>query len=171
MELQTHSLNSDLPTLFAGLNLSNQIATLSQQADVVILPVGQKDAPLAFARGAADLYQYLCGEDVNVEIACNDDNYEEIELNSKVLRLGKILLKSAIIPVALGVIGNYIYDAIKDNEITEPIVEFVSPTELNVEIVIVDSLGIRESLSIEYNGDAKDFPEVANEIEKLWNEH
>lgn len=171
MALRIHSVTSDLQTIYACMNLSEEITTSSLLADAIILPLGRKDAPLAFARGAVDLYQYLRENKLNVEIACDDNNYEEIELNSKVLRLGKILLKGAVLPLAIGIFGNYIYDAIKDEDKVEPIVEFVSPTELNVEIIIVDSLGTRESLSIEYSGDAKDFPEVAKEIEKLWNEH
>lgn len=171
MELNTYTLSLDLQTIFGGMHLSEQVRTSSLNADVVILPLGRKDAPCAFAKGASELYQYLQEQNVNVEIACDDDNYQEIELNSKVLRLGKVLLKDVVLPVTLGVIGNFIYDAIKDDNQAEPVVEFVSPTELNIEIVIVDTLGTRESLSIEYSGDAKDFPEVANEIEKLWNEH
>lgn len=171
MELQTHPCPYDQQRYFADMKLSEEIMSSLLQADVIILPLGRNDAPFAFTSGAAYLYQYLHNKNVRVEIACDDDNYEEIELNSKVLRLGKILLKSTVLPLTIGIIGNYIYDAIKDEEKKEPIVEFVLPTELNVEIIIVDSLGTRESLSIEYNGEAKDFPEVAKEIEKLWNEH
>lgn len=171
MELNTHPLKLDLQALLDGLQLSEQIKNSSLKADVVLLPLGRKDAPFAFTRGASELYQVLRDNDVNVEIACDDVNYQEIQLNSKVMRLGKVLLKDVALPIALGVIGNYISDAIKDDELTESVVEFVSPTELNVEIVIVDTLGTRESLSIEYCGDAKDFSEAAKEVEKLWNEH
>ena len=94
------------------------------------------------------MYQYLCDNGVKTEILCDDENFEEIELNSKVIRLGKILLKSAMLPIALSVLANFVTDAIKTDKKDDSFVEFVSPAELNVEIEVVDSLGTKESLTI-----------------------
>lgn len=171
MGLQVHTSHTDLPSMMAAINLSDEVKQLSLDADVLIMPVGHKGAPFAFARGACDLYQYLCDNGVKTEILCDDENFEEIELNSKVIRLGKILLKSAVLPIALSVLGNFVTDAIKTDKKDDSFVEFVSPAELNIEIEVVDSLGTKESLTIEYKGDAKDFPAISAEIEKLWNEH
>lgn len=171
MELQVHTFHTDLLSLMAAINLSNEVKQSSLDADVLIMPVGHKGAPFAFARGACDLYRYLCDNGIKTEILCDDENFEEIELNSKVIRLGKILLKSTVLSIALGVLANFVTDAIKRDKKDDSVVEFVSPAELNVLIEVVDSLGTKESLTIEYKGDAKDFPTISAEIEKLWNEH
>lgn len=171
MNIQTRPTNLNLRAFCIEIGLPEQISNSVVQADIVLLPVGRKGAPYAFARGASDLFIFFREHNVSVEIACADDNFEEIELNSRVLRLGKIVLKDVILPVALSILSSYIYDVTKDDEVKQPIVEFVSPTQVSVEIVIVDSMAVRKSLSIEYNGDAKNFAEVAKEIENLWNEH
>lgn len=171
MGLKVHTFHTDLLSMMDAINLSDEVKQSSLDADVLIMPVGHKGAPFAFARCASDLYQYLCDNGVKTEILCDDENFEEIELNSKVIRLGKILVKSAVLPIALSVLANYVTDAIKTDKKDDQLVEFVSPAELNVEIEVVDSLGAKETITIEYKGYAKDFPAISAEIEKLWNEH
>ena len=47
---------------------------------------------------------------MKIEILVDDDKYEEIELNSHVMRLGKIIVKDLALPLFISVLGAYIYE-------------------------------------------------------------
>ena len=64
-------------------------------ADVLIVPSMIQDQPKAFMVGTMDLYAILkknLGD--KMEICIADEDYEEIELNSRTLRLGRFMVKS-----------------------------------------------------------------------------
>ena len=52
MGLRVHTSHTDLPSMMAAINLSDEVKQSSLDADVLIMPVGHKGAPFAFARGA-----------------------------------------------------------------------------------------------------------------------
>ena len=141
-------------------------------AEVLIVPSMMVAQPKAFMVGTMDLLAYLQSQlGDKVEICIADDDYEEIELNSKILRLGKFVVKYVALPVFLSVMGNFIYDKIKEPEPNnEDIVlqEYQQPAAVSFTISVEDTLGKKKEFH--YEGPAADYKEVAAEIEKLWNE-
>lgn len=141
-------------------------------AEVLIVPSMMIDCPKAFMVGTMDLYAILKAQlGDRMEICIADDDYEEIELNSRTLRLGRFVVLSVALPLFLNIIGNYIYDRITEPKTIETDVdlpEYQQPATVNFTIAVEDSLGKKKEF--QYEGSAADYKEVAAEIEKLWNE-
>ena len=141
-------------------------------ADVLIVPSMLQDQPKAFMVGTMDLYAILkknLGD--RIEICIADEDYEEIELNSRTLRLGSFMVVSVALPLFLNLVGNYIYDRLTE---PDPIVrevdvpEYQQPATVSFTITVEDTLGKKKEF--QYEGPAADYKIVAAEIQKLWNE-
>lgn len=141
-------------------------------AGLLIVPSQMVAQPTAFMAGTMDLLAFLKSQlGDKVEICISDDDYVELELNSRTLRLGKFLVVSVLLPVFLNLLSNYIHERIKENLIPLAQIEtvdFQKPTEVSFTIAVEDSTGKKKEFS--YEGPAADFKEVSAEIERLWNE-
>ncbi len=141
-------------------------------ADVLIVPSMIQDQPKAFMVGTMDLYALLkshLGD--KMEICIADEDYEEIELNSRTLRLGSFLVVSVALPLFLNLVGNYIYDRLTEpgpvvKEVDVP--EYQQPATVSFTITVEDTLGKKKEF--QYEGPAADYKKVAAEIQKMWNE-
>ncbi len=141
-------------------------------ADVLIVPSMLQNQPKAFVVGTMDLYAILkknLGD--RIEICIADEDYEEIELNSRTLRLGSFMVVSVALPLFLNLVGNYIYDRLTEpdpiaKEVDVP--EFQQPATVSFTITVEDTLGKKKEF--QYEGPAADYKIVAAEIQKLWNE-
>lgn len=141
-------------------------------ADVLIVPSMLQDLPKVFMVGTMDLYTILkknLGD--RMEICIADEDYEEIELNSRTLRLGSFMVVSVALPLFLNLVGNYIYDRLTEpdpvaKEVDVP--EYQQPATVSFTITVEDTLGKKKEF--QYEGPAADYKIVAAEIQKLWNE-
>jgi hypothetical protein len=141
-------------------------------ADVLIVPSLMQNQPKAFMVGTMDLYAILKAQmGDKMEICIADDDYEEIELNSRTLRLGRFCVKQVALPLFLSILGAYIYDRIKEPEpveVTVELPEYQQPATVSFTIAVEDTLGKKKEF--QYEGPAADYKQVAVEIERLWNE-
>ena len=141
-------------------------------ADILIVPSMMSKQPMAFMSGTMELFAYLQAEvGDRVEICIRDDDYVEIELNSRKIRLGKFILKDIALPLFLSILGGYIANQCNRPVIPETVVEvqeFQKPVEVDFSITVEDSTGRRKEF--QYEGPAADYKEVSDEILKLWNE-
>lgn len=141
-------------------------------ADVLIVPSMIQDQPKAFMVGTMDLYAILKKSlDDKMEICIADEDYEEIELNSRTLRLGRFMVKSVALSIFLNVVGNYIYERLTEpnpvaKEVDVP--EYQQPATVSFTITVEDALGKKKEF--QYEGPAADYKKVAAEIQKMWNE-
>lgn len=141
-------------------------------ADVLIVPSMLQDQPKVFMVGTMDLYTILkknLGD--RMEICIADEDYEEIELNSRTLRLGSFMVVSVALPLFLNLVGNYIYDRLTEpdpvaKEVDVP--EYQQPATVSFTITVEDTLGKKKEF--QYEGPAADYKIVAAEIQKLWSE-
>ena len=119
-----------------------------------------------------ELFAYLQSQvGDRVEICIGEDEYVEIELNSRKIRLGKFILKDIALPLFLSILGGYIANRCNRPEVSEPLIEvqeFQKPVEVEFSITVEDSTGRRKEFR--YDGPAADYKEVSDEILKLWNE-
>ena len=152
--------------------LPEELKETVMDADVLIVPSLIQNQPKAFMVGTMDLYAILKAQmGDKMEICIADDDYEEIELNSRTLRLGRFWVKQVALPLFLSVLGAYIYDRLKEPEPVEVTVElpgYQQPATISFTIAVEDTLGKKKEF--QYEGPAADYKQVAAEIEKLWNE-
>ncbi len=141
-------------------------------ADILIVPSMMSKQPLAFMSGTTDLFAFLQSQvGDRVEICIDEEKYVEIELNSRKIRLGKILLKDIALPLFLSILGGYIANQCNRPAVPETVIEvqeFQKPVEVEFSITVEDSTGRRKEFK--YDGPAADYKEVSDEILKLWNE-
>jgi hypothetical protein len=152
--------------------LPEELKETVMDADVLIVPSLIQNQPKAFMVGTMDLFAILKAQmGDKMEICIADDDYEEIELNSRILRLGRFCVKQVALPLFLSVLGAYIYDRLKEPEPVEVTVElpkYQQPATVSFTIAVEDTLGKKKEF--QYEGPAADYKQVAAEIEKLWNE-
>lgn len=153
------------------LKLPRELETSVIAANVLIVPSMIPTQPKAFVEGTLHLYAYLqsqLGE--GVEICITEDEYEELELNSRTVRLGRFIVKSFVLPLFLGIIGNYIYDKIREPDTVrdDDKPEYQKPVDVTFTIAVEDSTGKKKEF--QYEGPASDYKVIAEEIERLWNE-
>lgn len=159
-------------------HLTDELAGAVMNADVLIVPSNYVDRPLAFPVTTMDFFALLkqhMGD--KVEICVNEDDYEEIELNSHTLRLPNLKVAGgAMLTIALNLISTYIYNKIDDSsqtpvtvnvEVTVP--EYQKPTEMDFVIEVEDSIA-GKSKAFHYKGSAADFKDASEEIIRMWDE-
>ena len=141
-------------------------------ADILIVPSMMSKQPMAFMSGTMELFAYLQSQvGDRVEICIGEDEYVEIELNSRKIRLGNFILKDIALPLFLSILGGYIANRCNRPEVSEPLIEvqeFQKPVEVEFSITVEDSTGRRKEF--QYDGPAADYKDVSDEILKLWNE-
>ena len=141
-------------------------------ADILIAPSMMSKQPMAFMSGTMELFAYLQSQvGDRVEICIDEDKYVEIELNSRKIRLGKIIVKDLALPLFLSILAGYIVNQCNKPAVPETVIEareFQKPVEVEFSITVEDSTGRRKEFK--YDGPAADYKEVSDEILKLWNE-
>lgn len=85
--------------------------------DILIIPNEiQKEVGFVFPTGTSNFYQALSEALPNVAIsfAVRKEDYAELALHSKVIRLPKMIVNSVILPLVINLISSYVYDNMKD---------------------------------------------------------
>ena len=155
-----------------NLKIKDPTRSREEWMKIVGLPEDLRQNVMAFMVGTMDLYALLkshLGD--KMEICIADEDYEEIELNSRILRLGSFLVVSVALPLFLNLVGNYIYDRLTEpgpvvKEVDVP--EYQQPATVSFTITVEDTLGKKKEF--QYEGPAADYKIVAAEIQKMWNE-
>ena len=108
--IQTSPYAKTIDQWMVEMKIPSELRTKISTSDVILLPVGYHNRPLAFANGAYEFMEYCIGQNkLNIEICCTDDDFTQIEMCSFQLRLGRYLLPSAVIGVIFwNLISNYI---------------------------------------------------------------
>ena len=141
-------------------------------ADILVVPSMMSKQPIAFMSGTTELFAYLQSQvGDRVEICIDEDNYVEMELNSRKIRLGKIVLKDIALPLFLSILGGYLANQCNRPAVPDAVIEvqeFQKPVEVEFSITVEDSTGRRKEFK--YDGPAAGYKEVSDAILKLWNE-
>lgn len=171
-KITVNSISRSREDWISYTGLPAELCSDVMSADVLIVPSMMVDQPKAFMAGTMELFAFLKSQlGDKIEICISDDDYVEIELNSRILRLGRFFVKSVALTLFLSVLGDYIYDKIKQPdpvviEINAP--EFQQAATIDFTIAVEDTLGKKKEFH--YEGSAADYKQVSEEIERLWNE-
>jgi hypothetical protein len=143
-----------LSNFSADIELREQLA----KASILIIPHRMKYEGRAsiFVVGTIDLYRHLLEnspDNVIVNIATKDDEYIELAQHSALIELATTIACETVASILLGLITNYIYDAITQEG-----------SRVKSEMIIVNKDG--SSTSIKYNGPAKEYYNTVREILK-----
>ena len=85
-------------------------------ANVILVPREEfrGESIRAFPQGTEAFFDHLTDaaatDGISVDLAIDDDEYVELALHSDTLRLATIVVSSTVLPVALGVVANFVTD-------------------------------------------------------------
>jgi len=109
-------LDATLDDYIAKPYISENLRGQLKRAHMLIVPVPldvsiYTDAPVVFARGTQELFSFLrehAPEGFIADVCIADDDFQEIDQRSSLVEIGTIILQQGALPVALGLLTNYI---------------------------------------------------------------
>lgn len=90
-----------------------------KKANLLIVPnenFRKKGDVLFFPETTREFFEYIQdhpNDEIVADIAISDDNFQRIELHSAVIEVATIIVNVVVLPVAINMISNYLYDLIK----------------------------------------------------------
>ena len=169
--LKTNILDCPANQMIMECGVSKEFAQKISNASIILLPDIQRNDVIAFAVGIQDFYEYCKTQNADIDI-CAEENIIEIELCSRKIRVGKILVRDVALPLCLSILANFIYDTCKSDVDAQPTAieqEYQAPPQVSFTIAVEDSCGVVKK-EYSYDGPAKDIREVTQHVEKLWHE-
>ena len=135
-------------------------AILSSGILLIPTPNFRENVGMAFPQGTVELYKYI-EEKVSsistVELCINDEDYQEIALYSRQLRLGTFIVTLLIAPVLVNVLSSYISEKLKGN----------NEDKISVSIQIEDGC---KNYKLTYDGNVNDFIKIKKDVEQVISE-
>lgn len=150
---------SDYPfeKYFTDYSVSDATKDKLNGTDILILPSPHKNSKYYFAQEAVSFVKYCrsINNDVKMDILADDDKIEIRDLHSFDIWMPIIWIASEILlPVATGLVANYIYERMKGREKEDCTVK--------VSFIVRDGKKTKE---LHYDGDAKAFKETFEKID------
>lgn len=89
-----------------------------KKANLLIVPNEnfRKKGDVLFPETTKEFFEYIQdhpNDEIVADIAISDDNFQRIELHSAVIEVATIIVNVVVLPVAINMISNYLYDLIK----------------------------------------------------------
>lgn len=89
-----------------------------KKANLLIVPNEnfRKKGDVLFPETTREFFEYIQdhpNDEIVADIAISDDNFQRIELHSAVIEVATIIVNVVVLPVAINMISNYLYDLIK----------------------------------------------------------
>ncbi|OOR21735.1 hypothetical protein [Bacillus cereus] len=91
------------------------------------------------------------------DICISDDNYVELELHADLISLANMVIDTAVLPITLGLITNYISQKLQERK---------GDLKIKVNMTVVDG---EKSTTISYEGDADKFEETIKAVNQINN--
>ena len=164
--LMIEDVEGSLASLIDEVSISDEVRRSVDNASVIVYPmVGFRDTGhTVFPVGTDDVFAFLrehLPADIPVEACINDEDYVELSMHADLKRLGIIIVSVVVAPLLLNLLGNYIYDKMKEQPSGKMDVSF--------SIIITDD-GKNLKKRFNYEGPAKDFEIIADEIRSILGE-
>ena len=147
--------NFSFEDYFATKNVSENVKEKLFTSDIVAVPIKRSNNNYYFAQETIDFIKYCRQHDSEHAYDVLADDVEVLSLHSFDIWMPVLYIASNyLLPVALGLVSNYIWDKLKGRE-KEP---------ANVDVTfIVEENGTKKT--IHYSGDAKTFQEKFEKID------
>lgn len=144
------------------ISCNQEIKDAANSAEIVFYPLlnFRDQVEQSFYAGTIDLFQYVIThmpQEHRIAIACDEDQYQEIALYSKLHRLGIYIISVIAAPVFVNVISNYISEQLKAS----------NDDQVEINLIIESNDG--KTQRIEYSGSAENFITLSDKINNLVN--
>ena len=113
-------IDSDLPfeKIYEKKYIPSEYLDEIKKANLLIVPNEnfRKKGDVLFPETTREFFEYIQdhpNDEIVADIAISDDNFQRIELHSAVIEVATIIVNVVVLPVAINMISNYLYDLIK----------------------------------------------------------
>ena len=142
------------------LNMPEGLAESIESANILLLP-NKYDLfdEIAFPEGTIEFFDFIRespDKDTQVEILADDETFQIMQLHSSAVELAHIILVSGVLPIALGLITNYIYDLLKKLNQND--------VDVKVDIICEDKKGNKR---LKYKGPASGLKAAFDEFNRV----
>jgi len=161
MNLVTSTTNNDIDFWAEQEFLSDSVRESVKNADVIVAPLlnFRDGVEVSFHQGTISFFDYLRiglqERDFTVVVCAPEDSYYEIALHSRAHRLSNIVATYVAVPLVVSLMANYIFDELK-----------ASPGDTISTSITIEQHDCKTS-KIEFEGQAKDFQAVIDEVIKI----
>lgn len=143
-----------------GQGLAHENFEKVSSADVLIVPLKdfRSELPFAFHSNTAMFARFLARNlagQAKIEVLADDDEYIEISLHSKEIRISTIIVTAVVVPLLVNLLSSYIYDELK-----------AKPNDSVEMSLVIEDQNCR-SLHIGFHGNAKEFPLFADKVTQI----
>lgn len=191
--MNTFTTNESFETWFNKDFISDSTKALISKSDILIVPIidFRDGSGPTFERGTETIFNFFkenLPEGYLIEICIDESNYSELSINSKVKRIGKIIIREAAVPVFVGLLTvalqNIIFEdekpqsnniTISENVDTNIInsggssdfykKKYMEPAAIQLSITVVKNDG--SSKEFKYEGQAEDLKTSLNSISQI----
>lgn len=135
-----------------------------KKANLLIIPNERyrDEKCIFFPETTRQFFEYIkesSGNDIIVDIAISDDEFQELELHSAVIEVATIIVQWAIMPVVTGMISAFLYDLTKKYH--------RNSDETSAKIrIITEKTEVKKSKIITYEGPVSDVKDVLEQATK-----
>lgn len=142
------------------LNMPEGLAESIESANILLLP-NKYDLfdEIAFPEGTIEFFDFIRespDKDTQVEILADDETFQLLQLHSSAVELAQIILVSGILPIALGLITNYMYDLLKKRNQND--------VDVKVDIICEDKKGNKR---LKYEGPVSGLKAAFDEFNRV----
>ena len=150
---------SDYPfeKYYSDYDISNETKDKLEKADILVLPAPYESSKYYFSQEAVGFVKYCksINKDVETDILADEDKIEVRALHSFDIWMPIIWISSTtVLPIALGLVTNYVYERMKGRENEECTVKLT--------MIVKDGNVTKE---LRYDGDAKAFKDTFEKID------
>lgn len=159
--LSINKIEFDIDDIYKKPYIPSDKLKSIKNADVLLVPFeGYKDTnePL-FPEDTDRFYQYLKKSGQKAELCISDNHFETLGLHSDLIEIATIVTNEFVVPVLLGLISSYLYDAVKSL--------FKKKNEVDSRIkLIVKKEKKNETVEVTFEGTVEEFGESIEKIKE-----
>ena len=152
--------NITFEKIMHDFNMPEGLAESIESANILLLPnkydlfdeIALPDGTIEFL----DFIRESPDKDTQVEILADDETFQIMQLHSSAVELAHIILVSGVLPIALGLITNYIYDLLKKLNQND--------VDVKVDIICEDKKGNKR---LKYKGPASGLKAAFDEFNRV----
>lgn len=159
-ELTIEDSDISFESILKDTKIPDSIIKTIRNSNMLLLPYeGNEYTETLFPEGTIEFLDYLqmSNEDsINADILADDETFCILQQHSAVIEIARIVVESGVLPIALSLLSNYIYDLLRKSH--------RSDANVKVDITSDDENG---RIRFKYNGPASEMKTAMKQFQKV----
>ena len=133
-----------------------------KKAKILVIPEEKfrEKEMVYFPETTRGFYEHICSkvpDDIAVDIAIDDNEFQELELHSDTITVATIIVESAVFNIVCGLVVSFLYDMVKKH--------LKKPEQVCAQVKIIrEETPRKKSIMIDYNGPVSEIESALNRV-------